>query len=184
MREALFGKMVDHMRIRRYLLISGLILAASAFAQVPTGADELVFETHVGSFKILGGGDNAHGKLTFSFTGTVLVNGLTGTLQISGNVKKEFENKDRKEQAYFGTGSMTIDGTFQSIQWFGRDMKATFKGLGIVRLNGEYDKNLETGWVRYGSEAKSQPWLQGGRQFEVPQPISMRPIVPKARSGN
>lgn len=174
------------MRIRPLIFITGLVMASSVFAQqsAPAGVDTLIFETHVGSFKILGGADPAHGKVTFSFTGTVLVNGLVGNLTFTGNVKKEFENKERKEQAYFGTGSMTVEGTFRSVQWFGRDMKAVFQGVGIVRLNGEYDKNLDTGFVRYGNETKMSPWYQGGRQFEVPEPLMMRPVVPKARGGN
>lgn len=180
--DRVFGKMVNHMRIRPYLLLTG-ILAASAFAQIPQGADELIFETHVGSFKILGGADPARGKITLSFTGTVLVNDLDGSIVIAGNVKKEFENKQRKEQCYFGTGTITVEGKFRSLQWFGRDMKANFKGVGIVRLNGEYDKNLDTGWVRYGNETKNQPWFQGGRQMEVPQPKSLQPVVPRARPG-
>ena len=176
--------MVKHMRIRPFLFIPGLLLTASVFAQkLPAGADTLFFETHVGSFKILGGADPARGKLTFSFTGTVLINGYDGPVVITGNVKKEFEKKERKEQAYFGTGTMTIEGSFRSCQWFGRDMKATFTGFGIVRLNGEYDKNLDTGWYHYGDETKPQPWMQGGRQVEVPQPQAMQPVIPRARGG-
>ncbi|HVT11514.1 MAG TPA: hypothetical protein VHE55_04545 [Fimbriimonadaceae bacterium] len=122
----------------------------SALAQLPPPAydDTLHMESHVASFKIVPKGDAIpSGRLEFSFEGTVLVNGLTdgSFLQTTGNVRKEYENKEHGRQVFFGRGKILIVGKFRACQWFGRDLDFTFKGSGIVRVIAEFDQKLDTG---------------------------------------
>lgn len=167
------------------LAVVGCVLAPGALGQIRPGEDIVHLQCNVGSFKILDGGPKApaHGKLQMSFSGTVLISGLEGNnVTVTGNLRKEYQNDKYKKLCYFGTGSITVDGNFGSIQWFGRNMTATFQGFGILRLYGEYDKNLDTGLFWYeSSKEKKELWMNGGRTFLVPMPESNRPIEPKAR---
>lgn len=158
-----------YLRIR-HAFLAGAIAAASVLclsAQAEENLKNLNFETHVGSFKAMGADHPAHGLMQISFTGTVLISGLNGTVSMQGNIKKEYENAQHKKQVYHGSGKMTVSGEFQGIQFFGRDLKGTFTGLAIFRMYGEFDKNLETGSYWYdGGEHKD--WGTGGMQVTVP----------------
>src|SRR5690349_1504598 len=73
--------------------------------------DEVWFETNVGSFKILPRGDVLpSGDLKLSFTGSVLISELNGTATPEGNVRREYQNKERGREVWFGSGSLIIKG--------------------------------------------------------------------------
>ncbi len=174
-------------RLYKPLCIAAIAVFAFAGAQLnpapPPGADTIYLSSGVGSFKIVGGSPTAPpvGRLEVSFTGTLLLSDPQGDLQVTGNLKKEFEA--HKKVVYHGTGKVVINGKFFSAQWFGKDMTATFKCTALVRAYGEFDKNLDTGSFWYGNElTHKQPWMTGGRVIEVPQPARDRRIVPKVRS--
>jgi len=177
------------MRLKRNLLILGtattvvaataLVLgqgqsnAATAAAAPKLEHATLNFESKVGSFKLLGANDvPAEGSLVFSFRGTVLVSGLQGTVTPSGNVRKEYDNAVHKKTIYHGDGKLAINGKVSGVQFFGRDLNAKFDGWGIVRLFGEFDKNLDTGSYWFADGVK-KPWGSGGLPVYVPQPARM-----------
>jgi len=133
--------------------------------------------TSIGSFKMLEYNDDKppEGHIEMSFTGTVLVDtteavknprGLTTAIQTSGDVRLEVNYHGRK--VYHGKGKIIVDGGWHALQWFGQDMKATFNGCGVLRLSGEFDKNLETGFYWY-ADGKKYDWGTGGNQPTVPQ---------------
>jgi len=132
--------------------------------------------TKIGSFRMLEYNDDAmpEGHFEMTFTGTVLVDtdkavkhprGLTTTVQTQGDVKEELDYHGRK--VYHGTGKIIVDGGWHALQWFGRDMNAKFNGSAVVRLTGEFDKNLETGYYWY-KDGKKFDWGTGGMQPTVP----------------
>lgn len=167
------------------LSVLALAIFAIAGAQGPAvaGSDTVFFASKVGSFKILGGGPSNPpvGDLEMSFSGTLLISGAENPIQVTGNLKKEYDA--HKKVAYHGTGKITVKGKFFSAQWFGRDMTGSFKGVAIIRLYGEFDKDLNTGSYWYGSEPNNkQNWNTGGMQVLVPQPVGQRKVVPKVRS--
>lgn len=125
------------------------------------------FKSSVGSFKILGGADPAQGEVNFQFTGSVLVSGLDGQVVTSGAVRKEIDNKEFKKQVFNGKGSIKVSGKFRAIQFFGRDLSGKFYGFGIMRLYGEFDKNLNTGEVWYDGK-EHEPWGTSGKQMPNP----------------
>jgi hypothetical protein len=162
------------------------LLAPAALAQPKKEYGTMHFETKVGSFKILGvAREPAEGHIEITFTGTVLVNG-TPKITPSGNLKREYYREDRQQQAYHGTGKLVVDGKFWGIQWFGRDMKADWNGFGVVRLYGEFDKNLQTGKFWYGSAPDEKlDWGTTGQTVPNPRPKEQEPIrpVPRNRTG-
>jgi hypothetical protein len=172
----------------RFFALSAVALAAlPAFAQekVPTGT--VLFQTNVGSFKILPRGKTpAQGTLNISFTGTLLISGMRagGTVTPTGNLRREYNNTSKLKQVWFGTGNLVIRGTFAAIQWFGRDMKAQFDGFATMRLFGEFDKNLNTGfWWYPGDKTKNYWFANGATPVDVPK--SQRILMdapPKPRS--
>lgn len=129
-----------------------LAIPALSAAQAKT-TDTMFMKTNVGSFKILGVEKTpASGKMQISFTGTMLIDRFTAsdpTITVSSGLRKEYDSAKHLQVAYHGSGTMTIDGHFTAIQWFGRDMSAQWNGFGIARLVGEFDKNLETGKYWY-----------------------------------
>lgn len=170
---------LTHMQSKRALgLLAVLAIASSSFAQnpvkiqTPWGEGGIVdFWTSIGSFKIVSPGEKkCYGSLDMTFNGTVLVVGLEGTLTTGGSVRKEYENKKWERQAYFGTGKISIKGRWTSIQFFGKNMRSHWEGLGICRLYGEFDKNLETGYFQIKGDQKL-PWMQGGNMFVLPRPV-------------
>jgi hypothetical protein len=143
------------------------------------------FKAGVGSFKVLGANEvPAEGVLSFDFSGTVLVSGLNpgGSVQTTGDVKKEFSDDKYNKQVYFGHGHMTIDGKYKGIQFFGRSVNATFNGFGIVRLVGEFDRNLDTGTYWYALDPNTKmPWGTNMLQLPVPATYNIGHITPKVR---
>jgi hypothetical protein len=126
----------------------GVPSSALALLPKPKLNDTLRVKTNVASFKILPKGDQMPaGRLQFSFEGTVLVTGLApgSYLKTTGNIRKEYEDKEHGKQVYFGKGSILLVGKFSNCQWFGRNLDFTFKGSAIVRMIAEFDSKLQTG---------------------------------------
>jgi len=148
--------------------------AAGKAAEQKHDYGTIFFKAGVGSFKILGGNDiPAEGQLGFDFTGTVLVSGIDpkAKLTVTGAVDKEIDNQQYSKQVFFGHGHMAIDGKFKAVQFFGRDVNASFNGWGVVRMTGEFDKNLDTGSYWYANDPKSKyPWGTSMVQAPVPVP--------------
>lgn len=150
----------------------------------------LDFQSRVGSFKFVPPSEDlvSQGELKMSFTGTVLLSGLEpgSTIEVSSGVRKEFDSdtmkgdvyKKMKRVVYHGTGTLRFYGKARAIQFFGRDMKAHFFGLGILRLYGEFDKNLETGTYKYAGSETTDAWGTGGRNLVIP---SREQATPKPR---
>jgi hypothetical protein len=139
--------------------------------KVSNERDDVWLTTKVGSFKILPRGDvNPSGTLTMSFVGSVLISELKGTVVPEGNVRKEYDNIAKGKQVWFGTGKLTIDGSFGAVQWFGRDLNAKFSGNGYMRLYGEFDKNLQTGYYWFDPTSKKY-WGNYGTSFGVPEVV-------------
>jgi hypothetical protein len=173
-------------RLARFALPLALSAAVSGsvFAQKERYGT-LHLTTKVGSFKILGVADKpAEGHIEISFTGTLLING-SPKVAPSGNLRVEFSNPKRKQVAYHGTGKLVIDGKYNAIQWFGRDMNAVWNGFGVVRLVGEFDKDLNTGEFWYSDNPEDRrSW--GGQLNERPnpgRPMTDFTVLPKARGG-
>lgn len=137
--------------------------------KVSPARDEIWLETNVGSFKILQQGEVfPSGDLTMSFSGSVMISGLNGKVVPEGNVRREYNEPTRERQVWFGDGKLTVSGSFQAVQWFGRNLKAKFNGNGIIRLYGEFDKNLETGSYWF-DPAKKNFWGNFGATVVVPE---------------
>ena len=143
-------------------LISAAVLAPGLAQAQQRDRDTIFFKTNVGSFKILGVEEvepngttrprPAEGKIQITFTGTLLVNKVANNdpkITVSSGLRKEYDDRAHQQVAYHGTGTMTVDGKFTSVQWFGRDMSARWDGFGIARLVGEFDKDLKTGQYWY-----------------------------------
>jgi hypothetical protein len=138
----------------------------------------LFFNTNVGSFKIMGSDkDEAEGQLDMSFSGTVLISDMDpkSVLLITGNVRQEIDDTTYHKKVYFGTGHLTIVGRFRAIQWFGRDLRARMNGFGIIRIVGEFDKQLNTGLYWYEGDSQKMYWNTNLMtvllpKFELPKP--------------
>lgn len=131
--------------------------------------DDLYFNTKVGSFKILPRGNvMPSGSLSMTFTGSVLISGLEGDVQATGSVRREYWQKEHNKEVWFGTGKLVIKGKFLNVQWFGRDLNAELHGNGILRLYGEFDKNLDTGYYWF-DKADKKYWGNYGTTVVVPE---------------
>lgn len=140
-------------RVCFLLLFAVSFGSLGAYAQDNPNYGVLNFKTKLGSFKVPDG----QGELTFSFKGTVLVSKLKGTVNVSGNVRKEYEGREKR--VFFGQGTITVKGTWRAVQWFGTDLSARWYGAGMIELVGEFDRNLETGKYWYGERVdKSENW--------------------------
>ena len=151
--------------------VPGVPAQAAALMPPSRPGDTLVMNTHVGSFKILPKGEELpSGRLEFSFTGTVLFTGVdpASVLQVSGNVRKEYDNAKQGKQVYFGTGKILLVGKFRNCQWFGRDLNFRFKGSAVIRAIAEFDKNLQTGTYWYDGSEKL-PMLNTMNTLPVPE---------------
>ncbi len=155
-----------------------LLLGAQAFGQSASGAksgasaspiDTLFMSTTVGSFKILPAGpDKTRGTLDVEFEGTVMVSGLTGTATPGPGVRLEYKRDDHNRRVFFGKGRIRVDGEFRAIQFFGRNLKGSFRGSGVARLYGEFDKKMETGYYWFASRPEKIDWGSYGRTVVVP----------------
>lgn len=175
--------------LRCALSVAALSVAAAVFAQPATPAQRagvpagefftMHFQSRVGSFKMLDG----QGRVEIQFTGTLLLNNYEGTApQVSGDLRVEYDNPQRKRRVYFGVGRIVLTGKWRGVQVFGRNLKAVWFGRGVVRLSGEFDRNLETGWYWYDNPAERMPWpSQGVQDVQLP-PFRPNPTAtPRAR---
>lgn len=139
---------------------------------------EINLTTRIGSFKLLDG----IGRVEVSFTGTILVSQLKGTVTTSGNLRKEYTSKTK--EAWHGTGKIVIDGEFRAVQWFGTNLSGKWRGRGTARIYGEFDTNLETGYYWYSNDpSRKIPWSMYGMTIYLPemqtggsgQPVERKP---------
>ena len=152
-------------------MASVLVVASRGFAQGQTPAappskptyGTFNFTTQIGAFKLIDG----EGTVDVNFTGTLLVSQLKGTVTPAGNLKKEYESKDK--QTWHGTGKVTIKGKFRAIQWFGTKMTGKWVGNGRARIYGEFDEKLDTGWYWYNDPTKKVAWSMYGIELSVPE---------------
>jgi hypothetical protein len=166
------------------LLLIPVLATPQTPAAKPAGdTGEIVLNAAVGSYKIVSPGERqAYGKLEMSFRGTILLVGFkpNAPLQITGNVRKEYDNKNRERVLYHGQGRMVLDGSFKAVQWFGRDLTARFNGMGIFRLYGEFDKKGMTGTYQITGD-KLRYWGSGGITIVVPRADLAPSAKPKVK---
>lgn len=140
------------------------------------------FQTNLGSFKSLDG----EGKLDMDFKGTVLISGFKGSGEpkFTGNVSLQFPTNGapgHNRLVYFGSGHMTIEGSWKGIQWFGTNLKGVWHGHGIIRLVGEFDKDLNTGSYYYEDDPKSiRYWQTSVIPIWLPEPKTQT-VEPRER---
>lgn len=113
------------------------------------------FDAGIGSFRNIDG----KGRFEVNFRGTILISKLKkgGTITATGNLKKEYEGMDRV--IYTGQGKVVVDGEWRVIQWFGTDMSGHWYGRGVMRVIGEFDKNLNTGHYWYTDPENKVVWF-------------------------
>jgi hypothetical protein len=166
----------------------GLLSITPGIAQAPGDATgEAVLKTTTGAFKITSPGDKlAFGKIKMAFKGSILIVGYQGATPIapSGGLRVEYKDDKRQRVEYFGDGTITLDGKFRAIQWFGRNLNMTWNGMGIVRLYGEFDKNGDTGTFEVKGD-KLRYWGTGGMTLSLPSRASslVAPQVNIKKSG-
>lgn len=127
----------------------------------PLLTGECWMKAKYGSFKIVSPGDpRAYGDIKMSFKGSVLIVNYDGKIPIvaTGALRKEYENKDRNRVIYYGQGTITLNGRFRAMQWFGSDLDMTWKGMGVCRLQGKLDKDGNTGKYFITGEKQPQWW--------------------------
>lgn len=150
--------------------------------QDPNRVGTILFETKIGSFKLLQPGETpCRGRMEVSFTGTMLISGLKGTITPTGRLRREYKNDKWNRQVWFGTGKMVIEGQFEAVQWFGRNMSGKFTGMGIFRFFGEFDENQKTGTWRWADRAQVNPWFNSGVNISVPRDERFEPTKPVPR---
>lgn len=179
------------MNLKRSLTTLGLLasIAPFAFAQRATPAQmlgiadrpdfgTLHLQCNLGSFKIYG-----QGALTINFKGTVLVSKLKGNVSYTGAIKKEYEALDRL--VLHGQGQVKVSGTWRAIQWFGSNMDAVWYGAGLVRISGEFDKDLKTGEYWFDDPQDKKPFNTFGIPIDLPERrAGIAPgVTPRKRGG-
>lgn len=128
---------------------------------------DLYMQTKIGSFKLIDG----TGKVELKFSGTILVSQLKGKATPSAGLRKEYDDKGR--QVYHGQGTLTIEGQFRGIQWFGTNMSGHWYGNGVARMIGEFDNNLETGYYWWGNNPKERMPMSSYGMTVVNPPMKM-----------
>jgi hypothetical protein len=169
------------------LAFLGLLCITPSIAQgpapvVPVKTGEVFMKTNIGAFKITSPGDvKAFGKIQLSFKGSLLIIGYDGKTPIvpSGGLRVEYQNDKRQRIEYFGEGTVTLDGKFKAIQFFGRNLKMNWAGFGICRLYGEFDKEGNTGTYEVKGD-QLRYWGTGGTTFTVPARTN-NAIAPKIK---
>jgi hypothetical protein len=162
----------------------GLVAAATiAMAQKPAPVTPvnsvLHYESKLGAFKFF----NGDGTVTFKFKGTVLIRNFSGKgPTVTGNVKQEYPQPRQEGHGrigFFGDGTFTFSGHFESLQWFGQELSGTWDGRGGYRIYGDYDKNLETGWFWEGNDvSKKQAWPTQSPTYTLPGYKPQAPQLP------
>jgi len=150
-----------------------------SFAPAPQGKNwgRMHFETKLGSFRVI----NGEGQFRMTFKGTVLVSQhKDGAVNVSGNVRKEIDERGRK--VYFGEGRLEVTGQWRAIQWFGRDLSADWFGAGMVQLKGEFDKDLNTGTFWVDDPKQVQYWQTSLITVLLPNPAGQDTQEPIERS--
>lgn len=113
-------------------------------------------QTKLGSFKSIDG----EGRFEVTCAGTILISNFKGKAEIGPGWRKEHESRGRA--VYSGKGKVVLTGSWRGFQWFGRDMNAVWYGKGVVRVVGEFDRNLKTGDYWYDDPKKKLPWFSSG----------------------
>jgi hypothetical protein len=113
----------------------------------------LHMQTRLGSFRLIDG----RGRVEFSFSGTVLISQLQGEWKLDGAARKEYEGKGRL--VLNGRGRLVVTGQWRAVQWFGTDMSGVWYGFGIARLQGEFDRELNTGLYWFEDPRDKRSWL-------------------------
>ncbi|ARU41460.1 hypothetical protein CCB80_10075 [Armatimonadetes bacterium Uphvl-Ar1] len=139
-------------------------------------------QTKLGSFKMI----NGEGRVDFSFKGTLLVSHHTdGEMRVvSGNLRKEYSKNNRT--VYTGQARVILTGKWRGIQWFGSDLTAVKYGKGFVRVSGEFDRNMQTGFYWYEDPAAKNPFPASSViSLAIPPPEygANRNIKPTPRKG-
>lgn len=156
------------MKFLRPILISAAIVAvvpaipqkATPAQMVGTKPDKdyatVHLQSNLGSFRCIKG----EGRFEVTCAGTILISNLKGKKEMTGSWKKEHDQKGR--ELYSGSGRIVLTGEWRAFQWFGSNMKATWFGKGVVRVIGEFDRNLKTGDYWYDDPTKKQAWFSSG----------------------
>jgi hypothetical protein len=135
------------------------------------------FETKIGSFKSISG----HGSLEFTFRGTVLLSDYKGAKPVfEGKVRKEYEGNGKI--VYSGVGKIKVVGEWRGVQWFGKDMKGIWVGDGILRITGEFDKELKTGTYYFDDPKKIYYWPTSTYGLTLPERKALGEVEPVERS--
>jgi hypothetical protein len=153
-------------------LIGFAALSVFGMSQPTPQNQQMDFESKIGAMRFF----NCDGKIKLSFKGTVLIRNYKGSLTTTGNLRKEYNEHGRS--VFFGDGSITLDGHWESMQWFGRDMVGSWFGRGGFRLYGDYDRNMETGfWWVDGVEKDKLPWPTQSSNYVLPYTKSYRGAI-------
>lgn len=169
-------------------LLASVGVASMAFAQPATkeqmgrfndkNYDIMHMWTNIGTFKII----NGQGRADITFSGSMLVSGYEGdALVIQGKIRKEFSRDGRT--VYFGKGRIVFSGKWRAIQWFGEDMKGVWYGNGVIRMRGEFDKDMNTGEF-WGRDPKQKNYFPSMGTIDVALPDRMprgAVLAPKRR---
>jgi hypothetical protein len=125
---------------------------------------------------------DGEGRVEVSFKGTILISRLVGEAIPTGNIKLEHETPDKQRRLYSGQGTFVISGKWRAVQWFGSDMRLRWNGKGIIRITGEFDRNLETGRYWYDEPDKWQPLPSTSMiTLTVPQQRLTPNVTPRER---
>jgi hypothetical protein len=160
----------------------GLVAAALTPVAFAQNTGEVDMKAAIGSFKINSPGkENARGRIQMSFRGTLLLVNYTGaTPVITGTIKKEYDNQAKKRMVFHGQGTVTVDGNFRALQWFGKDLTMKWIGMGICRIYGEFDSTGKTGTYQVKGDLLRY-WGSGGMTFTLPIPNSEPAVKPKIK---
>lgn len=170
-------------------VVLALVLGAASFAQPATVAQKGGFKdpsfgtlhakTNIGSAKSMDG----KGRFEISFEGTLLISGYKGApIQIQGELVQQY--KDSGRTVYFGRGRCILSGQWRGAQWFGQKLDLVWYGSGVLRIRGEFDKDMNTGSFWYDDPKKATPFPTQGT-MDVPVPFATRftggPVTPQRR---
>lgn len=167
--------------MRSLFSLTLLALAGAALAQPATAAQRagvpndksfgtIHWQAALGSFRLIDG----QGRVEMTCRGTVLISQLTGfeagskgSVKLEGDFIKQYDKDGR--QVYFGKGKVIVTGKWRGVQVFGQQMAGTWFGTGRIRLDGEFDSKLESGFFWYDDPTKKTEWPTSGT-LEYPVP--------------